>query len=482
MTERETEDTFTAALENVLSRELAAFKSILSCEQLTAGASQETYRIIVEDAAPVGDASGTGAGQRHLALRRSQPLAQADSGVGVISLATEARLFQLAGAADIPGPRIHYVLQEADGLGSGFIMEWLVGETLGQRIVRAEELAGIRPHLARECGQILGRIHALDWQAAGLAGELPEVDPATLVDETWSHYRELNVPVPMIDYAWRWLRDNLPDASRKTLVHGDFRNGNLMVTPNGINAVLDWELAQIGDPVRDLGWLCVNSWRFGKDKLPVGGFGQIEDLLAGYKETSGIEVSPRELVFWQVFGSFWWAMVTLQMANAWRKGETPSLERPVIGRRSSEAQMDCVNLLIPGQFSLPQLDTPVSQGTQLPMPAELLVGVADFLKTTAAPTLDSHNGFLAMVAANSLGIAQRELQFGGELAEQERQRLQALLGQQGDLDALRWELVNRLRKDLSLETPGLADHLRQTVAAQLSIDQPRYSALRSTGN
>ena len=140
--------------------------------------------------------------------------------------------------------------------------------------------------------------------------KIPEVDPATLVEETWSSYRDINVPVPMIDYTWRWLRDNLPQQSRTTLVHGDFRNGNLMVTTNGINAVLDWELAQIGDPVRDLGWLCVNSWRFGNDALPVGGFGEIEDLLTGYRETSGLDIPRRELEFWQVFGSFWWAMAT----------------------------------------------------------------------------------------------------------------------------------------------------------------------------
>jgi aminoglycoside phosphotransferase (APT) family kinase protein len=146
-------DAFTAALEKVLSRELAGFKSLKSCDQLTAGASQETYRVCVEGVR----------GEQQLALRRSQPSVGADSSVGSITLATEARLFQLAGTAGIPGPGINYVLLAEDGLGSGFIMDWLNGETLGQRIVRAEELATVRPRLARECGQILGRIHALDW-------------------------------------------------------------------------------------------------------------------------------------------------------------------------------------------------------------------------------------------------------------------------------------------------------------------------------
>ncbi|GAB5451562.1 MAG: hypothetical protein Hals2KO_18900 [Halioglobus sp.] len=459
---------FDNRLTALLARETSDFKTLAHCEQLSAGASQETYRITYSD----------GHREQRLALRRAQPTATTGSSVGAIDLATEARLFQLATSGGIPGPHIHYVLSADDGLGSGFLMQWLEGETLGQRINRAQELTAIRPHLARQCGEILGQLHALDVTAEGLASVLPQVDPAQLVNETWAHYRELNVPVPMIDYTWRWLCDNLPQASRHCLVHGDFRNGNLMVTPDGINAVLDWELAHIGDPLRDLGWLCVNSWRFGNRELPVGGFGEIDDLLAGYQSTSGIEVNRDELLFWQVFGSFWWAMATLQMANAWRTGETPSLERPVIGRRSSEAQMDCVNLLIPGAFTLPSPDSPLSQGTQLPMPAELLSGARDFLKQDVAAALDPMNAFLARVAANSIGIAQRELQHSGELAGAESDRLRSLLQTEGELDALRWQLVHQLRAELPLDTPGLAEHLRQTVAGQLAIDQPRYSALQ----
>ena len=454
-------------LETLLTRELGAPVVVKDLQKLTAGASQETYRVNLR----------TDSEERSLALRRAQPTSDSDTGVAGLSLATEARLIQLANAGGVPGPEILYVLQAEDGVGSGFIMEWLEGETLGQRINRSEELAGIRPQLARECGRILARIHSLDWQSAGLAGELPGIDPAQLVDETFTIYRDLAVPMPMIDYSWRWLRDNLPRESRRTLVHGDFRNGNIMVTPRGIRAVLDWELAQVGDPVRDLGWICVNSWRFGNSHLPVGGFGTVEDLLAGYREASGIEVSREQLIFWQVFGSFWWSIVTLQMAGAWRQGEAPSLERPVIGRRSSEAQMDCVNLLIPGSFELPDTTRGLDEGTQLPMPAELLEGVVDFLRDTVVDRVQGHERFLARVAANSLRIAQRELRHGQPLGREEQARLSSLLDTAGSLDELRTELSRRLREGLSLQTPGLQAHLRQTVASQLAIDQPGYSAL-----
>jgi aminoglycoside phosphotransferase (APT) family kinase protein len=460
-----------APLEALLARKLQGFVAIDSLQQLTAGASQETYRVTLR----------TDTGEQSLALRRAQPTSRDQAGVGGLSLTTEAKLIELANSGGVPVPEVLCVLQPEDGLGEGFLMEWLEGETLGQRINRSEALAGIRPGLARECGQILGRIHQLDWLKAGLAGELTVVEPDALVEETFAIYRELSLPQPMIDYCWRWLRDNLPRESHRTLVHGDFRNGNLMVAPSGVRAVLDWELSQVGDPVRDLGWICVNSWRFGNRELPVGGFGTVEDLLSGYRDVTGVEVSLEQLHFWQVFGSFWWSIVTLQMANAWRTGEAPSLERPVIGRRSSEAQMDCVQMLIPGDFELPDTDTPLAAGTQLPMPAELLEGVVDFLRDEIADRLDPHRKFLSRVAANSLRIAQRELRFGRTLSEAEQRRLAGLLETDGSLDELRTELSRRLRQSLPLDTPGLAAHLRQTVAGQLAIDQPGYSALsRST--
>ena len=463
------ETTFTQALETLLAREVIGYGSLSSCKKLTAGASQETYCI----------ACDSDNGEVLLALRRAVPTAESQSAIPSIGLETEAKLLSLAATGGIAVPQVIYVLHDTDGLGAGFLMQWLEGETLGQRITRADEFARVRPKLAFECGVQLARIHNLDWAAAGLECDLPTVAPETLVDETWASYSELDIPVPMIDYTWRWLQQNLPASSSKSLVHGDFRNGNLMVTAEGINAVLDWELAHIGDPMRDLGYLCVNSWRFGQRDLPVGGFGEIDDLLTGYKSVAGIDVSREDVHFWQVFGSFWWAITALRMAQTWRTGENPGVERPVIGRRSSEAQMDCVNLLIPGDFALPRTSEELAAGSQLPMPAELLESVRHFLREDVAATADSHTSFMARVAANALGIVQREVLHGPALAAAECSRLKSLLGKDVDLASLRHELVRALRQAMPLDTPGLNEHLRQTVAGQLAIDQPHYSAIQT---
>ena len=183
----------------------------------------------------------------------------------------------------------------------------------------------------------------------------------------------------MIDYTARWLLANLPAAGEARLVHGDFRNGNLMVAPNGIVAVLDWEIAHCGDPMRDLGWLCTNSWRFGMSELPVGGFGDYAALIAGYEAASGRTVSLAHLRFWEVYGSFWWAVGCLEMAEHFRSGPDQTVERPAIGRRSSECQIDCVNLLIPGPVArVPARGAPDDDA--LPRIDELVTSVRDYLR------------------------------------------------------------------------------------------------------
>ena len=437
---------------------------LIDVQQLTAGASQQTFRISVRHRE---------GHEAKYALRRAQPGLERSS-YGQVSPSVEAELLELASSAHVPVPKVIESLHSTDGLGDGYLMEWLQGETMGQRIVKLPELQSARENLAFECGQALARIHAIEVTDR-LQEVLHSVSPEELVRETWEAYITLETPQPMIDFTAQWLLNNLPPESDSALVHGDFRNGNLMVSEQGITAVLDWELCHLGDPMRDLGWLCVNSWRFGRRDLPVGGFGVVDDLVEGYEATSGSCVDRDALHFWEVFGSFWWSVTTLGMAQTWRTGETPSVERPVIGRRSSEAQMDCVHLLIPGDIDSALLQR---QQTELPTSAELVNSVRTHLKTSVLERLDGADKFLLRVAMNSLAIAERELQLTPTLESEELSRLMALVGE-GELAELRWRLVHALRSGEFPNDSCLYEHLRLSVAGRLSIDQPTYSALTS---
>jgi len=471
MTKEKTEDgngAFTETLQAVLKKYFAGFRRLVSCERLSAGANKETYRMVIE----------TDAGERRLAMRRTPGGITTPEVIGNVGLRTEATLFRRAREAGVPEPEVFCVLEQEDGLGDAFIMEWLDGETLGARIVRSEALAQIRPQLAYQCGRIMAQIHAIDLEKTGLNKLLDVMSPEAVVDQTWDRYRVLKTPQPMIDYAARWLKDHLPKNARMTLVHSDFRSGNLMVSPQGVVAVLDWELAHIGDPMRDLGYICANSWRFGNSDLPVGGFGQYDDFFRGYEEVSGQKVDPEHVKFWEVFGSFWWAGGCLRMAELYRSGYDKSVERIAIGRRSSECQVDCVNLLIPGPVSLVEADDAVS--SEMPRVDELIVSVRDFLRGDVMNQTRGRANFMARVASNSLDIVLRDLSVGDRHRQLELERLRRLLGASGDLDSLRWRLVHALRDgSMALDQPGLAEHLRTTVVNQIAIDQPVYSGFKT---
>ena len=461
------EDNFRERLDAVVRARIPGCAGLVAADRLSGGASQETWRLLVK----------TASGERRLAMRRAAGGEYVEVTPQRPGLDVEALLMQCARQAGVPEPEVLHVLTRQDDLGDGFIMEWLEGEALGARIVRSPEFEDIRPGLARECGCLLARIHAIDLDRTGLRDRLWEVSTPEFVEQTWERYRLLETPQPMIDYAARWLLEHLPEDDTRALVHNDFRNGNFMLSPKGIVAVLDWEMAHIGDPVRDLGWICTSSWRFGAE-APVGGFGDYEDLFRGYEEVSGRAVDPEHVRFWEVFGSFWWSVACLGMAEHYRSGPDKTVERPTIGRRSSEGQADCVNLLIPGQVALVS-PGPAFSSLDMPRTDELLTSVRDFLRDDVMAATEGRANFLSRVAANSLDILLRELSLGPGHQAAELDRLRALFQSGEDLTTLRRRLVRQLRDEqISLDDPALQNHLRQTVLNQLAIDQPGYAGFR----
>jgi aminoglycoside phosphotransferase (APT) family kinase protein len=464
-------NSFKDRLSQVLVDQIEHCRGLVSYERLSGGASQETYRLKIK----IGD------GERVLAMRRAPGGGLDDlPEPGKPGLFAEAQLFRLAREAGVPEPEIIYILEEHDGLGHGFIMEWLDGEALGAKIARSDAFADIRPKLAFQCGETLARIHSIDIKNSDIADRIFEMSPEQFVTQTWDGYKAFDSAQPMIDFTGRWLMQNLPQVDKLCLVHNDFRNGNIMMSPKtGITAVLDWEIAHIGDPMRDLGWLCTNSWRFGKTEHPVGGFGSREELFAGYESVSGKTVDPDHVKFWEVFGSFWWAVGCLRMAEYYRHGPDASVERPAIGRRTSECQIDCVNLLIPGAVKEPK---PISMtlSSNMPQSDELLGSVRDFLRAEVMDETVGRINFLSRVAANSLDVVLRELEYGPEHKMNELKGLENLLGKTGTLGELQWELTNALRDySMPLDQEGLADFLRQSVVTQIAIDQPKYSGYRT---
>ena len=328
----------TASVAELLARSAAAWcpgaAGVTSAARLSGGASQETWSF---DIAHPDGAIG--------AILRRAPAGYGAASGRACGLVTEAALIRRAHEAGVPAPVVLHVLGDSDDLGIGFIMARIDGETIPRKILRDEAFASVRPKLAHQLGGILAGIHGLP------PTELPELRRMTAaaeIDELARDIAAFDWPRPVFELALRWLRDHDPGvAERVTLVHGDFRHGNLMIGPDGVRAVLDWELAHLGDPMEDLGWICVNSWRFGEIDKPVGGFGEREDLFAGYEAASGIRVDPSRVKFWEVMGTLRWGVMCCGIMRHFRIGPEHSIERAMIGRRLSETEIDLLRLLAP---------------------------------------------------------------------------------------------------------------------------------------
>jgi len=324
---------FVEALARSVRSWCAGATGVRDVAQLSGGASQETWAFTI--LRPDGDIAAI--------LRRSPP------GYGSVSgraagLDAEAELMRLAYDAGVPSPRVLHVLTDADQLGAGFLMEKVEGETIPRKILRDDEFAAARPKLARQIGTILAGLHGIARAALPPLRTISSTEEISLLRDD---YRSANWPRPVFELALRWLAENDPGASQRvTLVHGDFRHGNLIIGADGVRAVLDWELAHLGDPMEDLGWICVNSWRFGEIDKPVGGLGSREEMFDGY-EAAGGHVDPARVKFWEVMGTLRWGIMCCGMMQRFRQGPDHSMERAMIGRRSSETEIDLLRLLAP---------------------------------------------------------------------------------------------------------------------------------------
>jgi aminoglycoside phosphotransferase (APT) family kinase protein len=249
----------------------------------------------------------------------------------------EAAVVRAAHAGGVPVPVLLDARRRDDG-ASFMILESVEGETIARKIQRDDRYADARRVLVGQLGAAAARIHALD--PAGLP-HLVQVDRLTVYTEALDM---LGQPHPVLELVRRWLIEHRPPTTRTTVVHGDFRLGNVIVDETGLAAVIDWELAHRGDPMEDLGWLCVKAWRFG-GAAPVAGLGDYDELFAAYEAAGGGTVDPEAVRWWEILGTWTWGVMCIGQANAHLSGALRSHELAAIGRRVCENEYDLLQAL-----------------------------------------------------------------------------------------------------------------------------------------
>jgi len=317
-------------------------RRVSGLKRLSGGANMETWAFdcVADDVPDV-----------QLILRRlagdQSSETQADEMVSEISLDTEAEVVRLAGQYGVAVPTVVQVLAPEHNLGIGYVMTRESGEALPFRLLSDERYAEARKKLAYQCGQAAARIHQVP--VADLPAAMEIQTHRQRLDRWQKLADRFGNSSPVHQMALNWLYENEPANTRQTLVHGDFRNGNLLVDDQGLAAVLDWELAHVGNPVEDLGYFCSNVWRFGHSHNPAGGFGSYEELLAGYESVMGFAPDMSELHYWEVHTAVTWGLCCGLMLGLYRSGQDKSLERAAIGRRFSESEIDLL-LLLEGRY------------------------------------------------------------------------------------------------------------------------------------
>ena len=432
--------------------------TISALHRLTGGASRDTWAF---------DAI-TQRGRTCQLVLRQDPEGEADP----VRMRRETESLREAQRVDVPVPdvvdgngELEQDAKPEPGLGTSYLITTRVrGEALPRRLLHDEQYRDAREHMAYRMGHVLARIHRMDPDRIP---DLPRTDP---LDEAFSDYVDGGAPLPSLDLAFRWLFDRRPETTRKTVVHGDFRTGNILIGPNGIEAVLDWELVHLGDPMEDLGWLCTPSWRFGSP-LPVGGFGPTEDLFHGYLEGGGIEPDPTAVKWWEVFGSLRWAlMCRMQAGRAIGGGSENELELLAIGRRVAECEHDLLTALDWPAYE-PTSDDAVETPDEpygRPNPSELLHSVRR-LVLECGEGADAITRYRTKVAANLLELSERQYLQG----ETSRARHRTLLAHAGFSSEAELALSIRSGKTDAREQ-NVAQMIAHSAAARLAVANPRY--------
>lgn len=303
-------------------------RSVSGVTRLSGGASRETWTFMAD-------------GEPLILQRARQGAAR--------QMSTEVALLQAAHRHGVPVPEVVVDGSRSEVLERPFmIVRRVEGETIARKILRDERFGRARPQVATQMARAAAQLHQIDPAGIdGLADDDQLAQYRTVLDQLSLEQEKLygvHDGHPVCEVAFRWLEQNRPPLTHRAVVHGDFRLGNMIVDDSGLVAVLDWELAHIGDPMEDLGWMCVRAWRFGGDK-PAAGLGTYDEICDAYAEVSGIRPDRDSLRWWEVLGTLKWGIMCVMQAHTHLSGVVRSHELAAIGRRVCENEWDLINLL-----------------------------------------------------------------------------------------------------------------------------------------
>jgi aminoglycoside phosphotransferase (APT) family kinase protein len=235
----------------------------------------------------------------------------------------EARLLRALEATDVRTPRVLAVCEDPAVIGSPFyVMERIEGVVITDQLPGALDDEEQRERVADQLIDALVELHAVDYAQVGLEGF---GKPTGYLERQvrrflglWEHNRTRDLPA--VEELGRWLADNMPASPPATIVHGDYRLGNTIYGPDApaeLRAILDWEMATIGDPLADVGYMMIH-WHEPGDELggfnlqavtTLPGFPSRQEMIARYEARSGRSMQALD---WYVTLALWKGVVFME--------------------------------------------------------------------------------------------------------------------------------------------------------------------------
>lgn len=326
-------DDFRAKLEAYLTEASQQTVTITQMQPLAGGASRETwlFEATFDDGAP-----------QKLVMRKDLPTSMHED---ALTRREEFLMMQAAHESGVKVAQVRYLCEDTDVLGLPFfIMDYVEGVSIGRKVVTMPELETARQALPEQLAEQLALIHQVDLKAHHI-DFLPTYSAEATIDHAYSVLDSLGLQIPAFEFALRWARHNAPTDEEITFIHGDFRIGNMLVDAQGLAAVIDWEFAHIGDPLEEIGYLCMRDWRFGQYHLHAGGLSPRERFIRAYEGYSGRTVNRSAVDWWEIVGNIRWGVICLAQANRHLSGADPSVELASLGRRSAEMQLEALRLI-----------------------------------------------------------------------------------------------------------------------------------------
>ncbi|WP_120496528.1 phosphotransferase family protein [Kiloniella sp. EL199] len=271
---------------------------------------------------------------------------------GSLSKKQEFNFLSMAWQAGVKVPEPLYLCEDVSIIGKPFILlEYLPGTTDFDQIRQLN----IGETLGYELGVELAKIHTIKPDETHSVKSLSSKD---FVQQKIKSYQEFfddrgeaNLPS---EWAMRWCLSRLEGMtpSAVTLIHGDFRTANYLVTSDGLSGLLDWEFSGWGDPYSDLGWFCAKCWRYGMEATPAGGVSTRTSFYKGYSSVSSKRVDNDRVLFWEVMSLLSWLVIAIQQGDRNFIGGEKDLELGLTGLvRPPEIEQVLLELTSPASWT-----------------------------------------------------------------------------------------------------------------------------------